>query len=390
MRICYLADGRYIHARRWMSFFKNRGHDMHLVSFARLDAEHVTAVETLGIKVHGSIGPFHVKRWWQTLRDLRALRSLMKREQIEILHAHYLGANAWYAALTGFHPLVLTVMGGGDVTGPDWQPRGARERLLTPYALRHADLITSWSKVMADVVKPYCRAGVAVETIHGGVDLNRFQPGPPAASLYDKLRLHVGAKIIFSPRLMRPLSNITTIAAAADYVCKRIPDAILVFAAPGEERDVKYENEIKEILKASGLADRARFVGAIPHQEIADYHRLAAVTISIPSTDGTPMTVLESMACGTPVVCGDVADYDREYFENGETVLMAKVGDPRSVGEALTTLLEDRALAGHLANEARRRVVEYGSYEAQMSRMERLYQEVVNERPGEMPVNLTA
>jgi glycosyltransferase involved in cell wall biosynthesis len=102
------------------------------------------------------------------------------------------------------------------------------------------------------------------------------------------------------------------------------------------------------------------------------------------------MTVLESMACGTPVVCGDVADYDREYFENGETVLMAKVGDPRSVGEALTTLLEDRALAGRLANEARRRVVEYGSYEAQMSRMEKLYQEVVNERPGEMAVNLTA
>jgi glycosyltransferase involved in cell wall biosynthesis len=360
-----------------MSFFKNRGHDMHLISFAELETEHINALKAIDIKLHGSIGAFHVKRWWLTLRDLRHLRQTLRREKIDILHVHYLGANAWYAAISGFRPLALTIMGGGDVTGPEWRPRGKRESLLTPYALRRADVVTSWSKTMAEVVKPYCRPGVPVETIHGGVDLTRFHPGPTATNLREKLNLRPEDKVIFSARLMRPLSNITTIARAAEHVCARIPDAVFVFTAPGEQRESKYENEVKEILNAKGLQDRARFVKAIPHDEIAEYHRLAAITVMIPSTDGTPMTALESMACGTPVVCGDLPDYDVKYFESGKTVLMANVGDPTSVADAIITLLAQNELAASLAREARARVVEFGSYESQMLRMEQLYQAIL-------------
>ena len=378
MRICYLADGRYIHARRWMSFFKSHGHDMHLVSFAALNAEHEQALETIGIRFHGSIGPFHVKRWWRTVRDLRFLRNVLKREKVDILHSHYLGANAWYAALTGFHPLVLTIMGGGDVTGPDWKPRGVREKIFTPYALRKADLVTSWSKVMADVVRPYCRAHVPVVPIHGGIDLTRCYPGPAPEYLRQKWQIPPDAKVIFSPRLMRPLSNITQIAGAADAICKNVPNPFFIFAAPGEERDVHYENKVKEIFASFGLTDRARFIGAIPHEEIADYHRLADVTVSIPSIDGTPMTVLESMACGTPVVCGDIPDYDRQYFENGRTVLMANVEDTASIGHAIVKSINNSEVASRITAEARHRVIEFGSYEAQMSRMEELYRSIAS------------
>jgi len=357
-----------------MSFFRNRGHDIHLISFANLETEHIEALKALGIKIHDPIGAFHLKRWWLTMHDLRHLRQTLRREKIDILHAHYLGANAWYAALSGFRPLVLTIMGGGDVTGPDWQPRGKRERLLTPYALRRADVVTAWSRVMADVVKPYCRPGVPVETIHGGVDLTRFHPGPAATNLRDKLSLSAEDKVIFSARLMRPLSNITTIARAAEHVCKEIPEAVFVFTAPGEQREAKYESEVKEILDANGLRDRARFVKAIPHDEIADYYRLATVTVLIPSTDGTPLTALESMACGTPVVCGDIPDYDAKYFEHGWTVMMANVTDAGAVAQGIVTLLKQDELAANLATEARARVVEFGSYESQMSRMEELYQ----------------
>jgi len=176
---------------------------------------------------------------------------------------------------------------------------------------------------------------------------------------------------------MRPLSNITTIARAAEYVCKQVPEAVFVFTAPGEQRDSKYENEVRDILNANGLQDRARFVKAIPHDEIADYYRLAAVTVLIPSTDGTPLTALESMACGTPVVCGDIPDYDAKYFENGKTVLMADIADSSSVADAIVALLKQDELAANLASEAHARVVKFGSYESQMSRMEQLYQGIM-------------
>lgn len=377
MRICYLADGRYIHAQGWMSFFKNQGHEMHLVSFAPMRPEHVRAIEEVGAVYHGQIGGFHLKRFWLTLRDLRWLVRLLHREKIEILHCHYLSANAWYAAMSGFRPLVITVMGGGDVRGPGWQPTGVRERLLTPFALRRAALVTSWSKVMAEAVRPYCRNDTRIEVIHGGVDLKRFHAGPKSVYLSERWQLPPGAKIVFSPRLMRPLSNITQIAAAAGRLRERLPETYFLFAAPGEERDEAYETEVRRVLREAGAEGNARFVGPIPHAEMADYHRLADVTVSIPSTDGTPMTVLESMACGTPVVVSDIPDYDASYIEPGQTVLAARTGDTDSLTKALLSVLQEPELASRLAAEAKRRVEAEGSYEAQMSRMEQLYRELV-------------
>ena len=386
MRICYIADGRYIHARRWMRYFSEQGAEMHLVSFAPMMPDHIRAVEEVG-RYHGELSNFHLKRFWITADEVRRLRGLLKREKIDVLHCHFLGANAWYAALSGFRPLVITVMGGGDVCGPGWQPSGARERVLTPFTLRQADLVTSWSRVMADAVRPYCRDETPIEVVHGGVDLTRFHPGPKPQYLRERLSLPPDAKVVFSPRLMRPLSNIKQIALAAGTVVQQLPQAHFLFVAPAEERNEAYENEVRTILRDVGASDNSQFIGAIAHDEMADYHRLADVTISIPSTDGTPMTVLESMACGTPVVVGDIPDYDRKYFENGETVLMADPLNPELIADALLTLLLDASVAQRVSAEAERRVRATGSYESQMSKMNQLYLDLVRNPPTGDAVN---
>ena len=149
MRICYLADGRYIHSHRWLRYFSNHSHQTFLFSFAPMQPPHVAAVEKAGPKYLAELGPFHLKRFWRTANDLRRVRQTLRREKIDIVHSHFLGANAWYAALSGFHPAVITVM-GGDILGEDWQPgKDIRERWMTPYALRNADLITCWSKTVS-------------------------------------------------------------------------------------------------------------------------------------------------------------------------------------------------------------------------------------------------
>ncbi|HEX3559041.1 MAG TPA: glycosyltransferase [Pyrinomonadaceae bacterium] len=377
MRICYLANGRYIHTLRWLRFFKEKGYEQHVISFVPMEPQHVNTLEEAGGIYQGSIDGFHLKRFWLTARGMRQLARVLRRERIDALHCHFLGANAWYAALSGFRPLVITVMGGGDICGPDWRPRGLRERLLTPLALRRAALVTSWSHVMAGVVRRYCRERTPVEVIHGGVDLRRFGPGPKPARLRERWELPPDARVVFSPRLMRPLSNLHVVAEAAGRVVAAEPRAYFLFAAPGEQWEDDYEERVRSAARDSGAGDHVRFIKAIPHQEMADYHRLADVTVSVPATDGTPMTVLESMACGTPVIVGDIPDYDPYYFEQGKTVLAADVNDPLALADALLRLLREPRLAESLSAEARRRVETKGSYEAQMSRMDELYRGLV-------------
>jgi L-malate glycosyltransferase len=374
MRICYITDGRYIHTLRWLRFFRERGYEQHVLSYVPTEAQHVAAIQDAGGAFHGDIGGFHLKRFWMTAASIRRLRAVLRRERIDVLHCHFLGVNAWYAALSGFKPLVITVMGGGDVRGPDWQPEGMRERLLTPLALRRAALVTSWSHTMAEVVRRYCRPETPVEVIHGGIDLEFFQPGPRPAYLCERLGLPLDARIIFSPRLMRPLSNLHVIAEAAGLVMAAEPRAYFIFAAPAAQWEEAYEQRVRTVAQTAGALDRVRFVKGIPHHEMPDYHRLANVTVSIPSTDGTPMTVLESMACGTPTVVGNIADYDPYYFAPQETVLAVPPDDPGALSSAILKLLSDPCLSIRLSDEAMRRVQAQASYEAQMSKMDQLYQ----------------
>ena len=376
MRICYLADGRYIHARRWLRYFSEHGHEMSLLSFAPMTQQHIDAVEQAGARYLGELGPFHLKRFWRTAAQVSRLRRLLQDEKVDVLHSHFVGVNAWYGALSRFHPTVITVM-GGDILGDDWKPGpDIRERWLTPFALRNADLITCWSNKLIPVVRRYSGQDVPVEVVHGGVELERFFPGPRPEYLLEHLDLPATARVILSPRLMRPLYNLDQIATAAQSVCAAVPETYFIFAVLPEAKDAAYEARVRDILARGAAHDRVRFVGAIPHDEMADYYRLADVTVSIPSSDGTPMSVLESMACGTPVLVSRIPNYDSHYIEEEKTAMMVDPNDPQAVATALTKLLQDRSLAQSLAAEAERRVRLTGSYESQMAKMNKLYHEL--------------
>jgi glycosyltransferase involved in cell wall biosynthesis len=374
MRICYLADGRYIHTHRWLRYFSTHGHEMSLLSFAPMAQQHIDAVEQAGAKYLGELSPFHLKQFWRTARQVSRLRRLVREEKIDVLHSHFVGVNAWYAALSRFHPAVITVM-GGDILGEDWKPGpDIRERWLTPFALRSADLITCWSYNLIEIVRRYSRPNVPIEVVHGGVDLERFYSnGSRPQYLLDRLNLPRNARVILSPRLMRPLYNLDTIAMAADEICTAVPEAYFVFAVLPVATNEAYEAQIRQIFWQGAASDRVRFVGAISHDEMPDYYRLADVTVSIPSSDGTPMSVLESMACETPVLVSRIPNYDAHYIEDQKTVLMVDQRDPGAVATGLIRLLQDYSLAACIAAEAKRRVTASASYESQMARMNELY-----------------
>ena len=375
MRICYLADGRYIHSHRWLRYFSSHGHETFLFSFAPVTPEDVDTIEKAGGKYLGELTPFYLKRFWRTVAQIRRLRKFLRKEKIDVLHSHFVGVNTWYGALSRFHPTVITVM-GGDILGEDWKPGpDVRERWLTPYALRNADLITCWSNNLIDIVRRFTRPDVPIEVVHGGVNLERFSSnGSKPEYLLDRLNLPRDARVVFSPRLMRPLYNLDKIASAAGTVCTAVPQAYFVFAVLPVATDEAYAAKVREILSHGAARDRVRFVGAISHEEMPDFYRLADVTVSIPSSDGTPMSVLESMACGTPVLVSRIPNYDAHYIEDQKTVLMVDQRYSGVVATGLIKLLQDVSFAKRISTEAERRVVASGSYESQMAKMARLYE----------------
>jgi len=98
---------------------------------------------------------------------------------------------------------------------------------------------------------------------------------------------------------------------------------------------------------------------------------------AIPSLqDNLPNTVLEAMACGTPVA-GFAAGGVGEAVIDGQTGLLASTGDSIALAIALRRLLEDRPLARALGQEARRRVEKEYTVRLQALRYAALYQEML-------------
>ena len=111
---------------------------------------------------------------------------------------------------------------------------------------------------------------------------------------------------------------------------------------------------------------------ALPHHDMADKFRSAAVLVSPSTHDGTPNTLLEGMACGCFPVAGDLESI-REWITPGVNGLLVDPSDPNSLADAILSALEQPDLRMKAAEENRRIIAERAEYSQTMSRAETFY-----------------
>jgi glycosyltransferase involved in cell wall biosynthesis len=371
-----IAHAGSIHTHKWANYFANHGWHVHVLSYAPI-SERPEGLDPRVSIADWILPNVHFKRPWITLRALGRLRSAISAHHTHLVHAHFLGAGAWFAALAGQRPLVVSVMGGGDITGTTWRPTTWRERLLTPYSLGRADLVTCWSTNLARMIRPMVSAKVRIEVLNGGVDLDVFTRRPNVAELRHYLAVRPEDPVILSPRLFWPRQNIETIVRAMPLILSKRPQARLVLVKYLAAEFPKYEWQIETLIEQLGIRWAIREVPQIPNRQMPEYYSLSNCTVSIPTTDGTPMTVMESLACETPVVVSDLADYDSQLFVDGHTVVRVNPADPAGLAAAILGLLDDNLLRERMGRNGRRMVGERADYRSEMSRLEHLYRSLV-------------
>ena len=89
------------------------------------------------------------------------------------------------------------------------------------------------------------------------------------------------------------------------------------------------------------------------------------------------MSVLESMACGTPAVIQDLPEYDPTVFVHEQTVLKFSPRHPEALARALLRLAHDSALRETLGSQGPAVAREHADYNSEMARLETLYRSVI-------------
>ncbi|OGO27375.1 MAG: hypothetical protein A2136_01485 [Chloroflexi bacterium RBG_16_54_11] len=377
LRLCFISNPNLVHTRRWVNWFAGRGHtvcllaDVPLKEAWNLESWNQVQVIDLSKLFYARYIRFPVWTLW--------LRNFLHHWQPDVLHAHRINSAGWLAAASGFHPYVVTPWG----TDIFVQPEDSRfARFLAHYVLRHADLVTTLSHAMGEAA---VKLGARVETLRGiqfGVELDIFKPFPPTSlgsqEFRRSLSLPVNARLVLSPRAVTPIYNLDVILQAIPLVKERFSEAVFIFVEYNTDR--AYKKRLDELAAQLGLEGWIRWIPATRSRaEMAELYRLCEVVVSVPSTDGTPVSVLEAMASGKPVVCTDLAPL-REFITHAENGLLVPVRQVGPLAEAIIQLLEHPGQAGEFGSRAHQVVVSVANAEVEMQRMEGLYHQLAGSR----------
>jgi glycosyltransferase involved in cell wall biosynthesis len=115
-----------------------------------------------------------------------------------------------------------------------------------------------------------------------------------------------------------------------------------------------------------GIVDRVHFIGSIPENKLAPLLRRADCYVTAARVDGTSVTLLQAMACGTPVVASDSAG-NLGWVEDGVTGRIFPVGDVTAMAQVIQQTIS--AVPANMTQEARRLVELEADWHANLTRL---------------------
>lgn len=275
-------------------------------------------------------------------------KRVLDPDEFDVVHAHshlYFSSNL--AALLGSFtdtPIVTTCHGLLSQRVPTWISK-LHLRTVGRLTYDTADVTFCYTDTEKERLR---ELGVTtnIEVVHNGVDTDRFTP---QGSQYERIRDEEGPTVLFVGRLVdgkRPADVLDAFAA----VHERHPAATLVFCGGGP-----LEDRIRQRADARGVADAVELLGDVPYERMPSVYRAADVMLLASETEGFPRTVMESLACGVPVVTSQLTQTASVVDRAGFSV---EVGDVEGFADALERLLTDAELRAELGAVGRELIVE--------------------------------
>lgn len=300
--------------------------------------------------------------WLMNLGVERHVRALFRSNRSDLLDAHYFypdGVAAAELARKLCCPVVITARGSDiNLIAEHAGPR----RQIVKAALA-CDAIIAVSEALKARLTAIGVPEAKVTVLRNGVDLSDFRPLADREEVRRSLGLD-GLVLLTVGNLVKGKRQDVAIRALT-----RLPGATLLLAGDGPLR-----GELERLATQMGVADRVRFLRQLGVEPLVRYYNGADATLLTSSREGMPNVVLESLACGTPVVASRVGGIPEILVDPNAGVIVDPVS-PATVADAATALHANMTSR----DSARRLARQFGWDETVKAQIE-LYRRVLEHR----------
>ena len=213
----------------------------------------------------------------------------------------------------------------------------------------------------------FAHYGLSASIVPNIVDLSRFSPAP--------LRHFDDAPHLVVTRNLEPIYDIPTAIRAFAVVRGAYSNARLTVAGSGPDED-----RLRALVADHGLNACVCFSGRIANEDIPLLYASADCMLNPSTVDNMPISILEALASGVPVVSTDAGGIP-DMVENGASALLVAIADHDGMAEQAIRILADRALAQLLRREGLKAVSNY-SWDKVREQWLEVYRQVAPAAPG--------
>jgi L-malate glycosyltransferase len=366
MRLCFIAEDS-IHIKRWLDYFAQRGHDIHLIFTLPLDDKEEYDSR---IKIYQLVR--FLPKFWKLTRYLNGviwlfqIRKLIKKIKPDILNCHYITFDGYYGVASGFHPLVLTAWGSDILITPK---NSIVHRILTRISLKKADSIIALSFSMTGEMIKLGASKERIQEILIGVDTNKFKPSE-SLNIRHNIGILDTVPLIISTRKLEFLYDVGTLVRAIALVAKDIPEIKCIILSEGNQK----ENLIK-LVESLKVRDNVIFLGKIPHNELPNYLAMSNIYVSTSLSDGASNSLLEAMATGLAPIVSDIPA-NRVFIEEGKNGFLFPIKNHEILAEKLLSLIKNKETRDIFGKLNRDIVLDKADYYKEMAKINSLYKKL--------------
>lgn len=277
------------------------------------------------------------------------LAARWKRHRVRLVQAHQYGPffYAMLARLRDRGPTVVFTEHGRHVPDEPGRKRRFANRMLLE---RRDRVVAVCEAVKTALVRKEAIPEDRIEVIPNGIDTARFRPSPELrAPVRSELGIGGGEFLVMMVARLDPVKDHRTALRAAAIAARQAPGLRLVLVGDGPERAA-----IEEMIRSERLEGTVRMLGA--RFDVPRLLTAADALLLTSVSEGIPLTVIEAMATGLPVVSTRVGSVP-DVVQDGVTGWLASAGHPDEIAGHLLALSRSHSMCEAQGRRGRARVV---------------------------------